>query len=355
MPPAQSKVFFPETVETYGLDLTQTDKDHLAQLYALRQIDPCGFVDSKALEVNGHKDFSYTYTAAHAIAVEGVSPVFPIGGDGCTIAFPSMKVGLELWLVPGERRGNDSQFSPDPAHAGVMKRTSMCTFRAPIPLTGLAGAPVSMRDPVIEVSPVNVTDGLWAFDDTSRCELAGVIAGGIAAHIEANGVPVHSDKSSTATRFLTADPCAAASDVDSVGFTWREPNPEAQWPTTWRHPGVCEFLREKAADNPAARSAIVKYGLAVWSDGVVESPSGKVPVRSEQDGVQLLDFSSDVSPTCSVVAKTDVSIAPVNVGTGAPELASPTPVVSVWLHVPAGENCGDMAKRVALAAVQRAS
>ncbi|MGW4099115.1 hypothetical protein [Mycobacterium sp. NPDC004974] len=353
--PDQSKVFFPGTVQTYGLDLTPTDQDHLAELYALRQIDPCGFVDRKALEDNGHKDFSYTYTAAHAIAVEGVSPVFPIGGDGCTIAFPSMTVGLELSVAAGERRGNDMQFSPDPAHPGVMQRTSMCTFRAPIPLTGLEGAPASMRDPVLEVTPINIADGRVEFDDSALCELGGVIAGGVAAHVEASGVPVHSDKSSSATRFLTADPCTAAADVHAVSFKWWEPNPEAQWPTTWRHPSVCELQRERAADGPAARSAIVKYGLAVWSDDVVQSPSGNVPVRSEQDGVQLLDFSSAESPSCSVIAKTDVTIEPTDVRTGAPDLAPSIPVVSVWLNAPAGENCGDNAKRVALAAVQRAS
>lgn len=353
--PDQAKVFFPGTVQTYGLDLTPTDRNHLAELYALRQIDPCGFVDRKTLEDDGHKDFSYTYTAAHAIAVEGASPVFPIGGDGCTIAFPSMEVGLELSVAPGERRANDMQFEPDPAHPGVMTRTSMCTFRTPIPLTALEGAPASMRHPVLEVTPINIADGRVEFDDTAMCELGGLIAGGVAAHVEAHGVPVHADKSSTATRFLTADPCAAAADVLAVEFRWWEPNPEAQWPTTWRHPGVCEFLWEKAADNPAARSAIVKYGLAVWSADVVESMSGTVPVRSEQDGVQLLDFSSDDSPSCSVIAKTGLSIEPVDVGTGAPDLASPTPVVSVWLHAHAGENCGDSAKRVAVAAVKRAS
>lgn len=352
--PDQSKVFFPGTVATYGLDLTPIDRDHLAELYALRQIDPCGFVDRKSLEGNGHKDFSYTYTAAHAIAVEGVSPVFPIGGDGCTIAFPSMAVGLELSVAAGERRANDMQFGPDPAYPGVMQRTSMCTFRAPISLTALEGAPASMRNPVLEVTPIKIADGRVEFDDTAMCELGGVIAGGVAAHVEKNGVPVHSDKSSTTTRFLTADPCAAAADVHAVGFKWWEPNPEAQWPTTWRHPSVCELLRDKPADGPAARSAIVKYGLAVWSDDVVESPSGKVPVRSEQDGVHLLDFSSADSPSCSVIAKTDLTIAPTDVGTGAPDLVPPTPVVSVWLHAPAGENCGDRAKRVALAAVKRA-
>ncbi|WP_234792635.1 hypothetical protein [Mycolicibacterium fortuitum] len=350
----QSKTFFPGTVQTYGLDLTPTDRDHLTELYALRQMDPCGFFDRKTLEDNGHKDFSYTYTAAHAIAVEGVSPRFPIGGDGCTIAFPSMKVGLELSVAAGERRANDRQFDPDPAHPGVMKRTSMCTFRAPIPLSVLDGAPASMRDPMLEVTPINIADGRVNFDDTVMCELGGVIAGGVAAQIDANGVPVHSDKSSTAARFLTADPCAAAADVHAVGFEWWQPSPEAQWPTTWRHPSVCEFLGEKSADRPATRTAIVKYGFTVWSDDVVESPSGNLPVRSEKDDVELLDFSSADSPSCTVVAKTDLSIEPATVGTGAPDLAPPTPVVSVWLHTPAGENCADRAKTVALAAVQRA-
>src|SRR4051812_19237393 len=73
--PDQSRVFFPATVDGYGLTLTQTDRDHLAELYALRQIDPCGFVDQQTPgfvdrvppALQGHKDYSYNYTAITGI------------------------------------------------------------------------------------------------------------------------------------------------------------------------------------------------------------------------------------------------------------------------------------------------
>ncbi|MGA5541307.1 hypothetical protein ACPCIR_05590 [Mycobacterium sp. NPDC051198] len=353
MPPDQSKVFFPGTVQTYGLDLTPTDRDHLAELYALRQIDPCGFVDRKALEDNDHKDFSYTYTAVPWIETGGNSPIATLGGDGCTIAFPANKMGLELAVRPGESRWNDPQFKPDPAHPGVINEGSPpCTFRVALPLTRLPGAPASMRDPMLEVSAAKVTDGQREPGDPSLCDLGGTIAGNIAALVEQRGVPVYSDGNSYAARFLTADPCDTAQDLPAVGFIWKEPNPQAQWPTTWRHPGVCNLQLDKTGGAPA--TAVVKHGLVKWSDSVLDMPWGEDPERSERDGTELFDFSSYLAPGCFVIAKTGQSIEPVGVGTGAPDLSASTPVVTVRLNATAGENCGDMAKQVALAGVQRA-
>lgn len=351
--PDQSKVFFPGTVETYGLDLTPTDRDHLAERYALRQIDPCGFVDQKTLEGNGHKDFSYTYSSVSWIETGANSPIATLGGEGCTVRFPATKAGLELLVRPGEVRWNDSQFSSDPAHRGVLGTTPPgCTFRVPLPLAGLTGAPESMRDPVVEVSAVDVTDGRRNSEDTELCELGGAVADEIAAHVEANGVPVHADKSSTATRFLTADPCAAAADLHAVGFEWWEPKPEAQWPTTWRHPGVCELQLDPAAGE--STTAVVKYGLVKWSDDIVKMPWSPESQRSEQDGVTLFDVGRSSGPDCYVIANTNRSIEPVTVGTGAADLVASTPIVTVRVNAPTAGNCAGRAKEAALRAVQRA-
>lgn len=353
-PPDQSGVFFPATVDTDGLALSQTDRDHLAELYALRRIDPCGFVDQKTVVANGHKDFSYTYTAVHEISDGGVSPLFPLGGDGCTVALPATKAGVALEIIPGEPRGTDAQFSPDPTHPSVSKRvTPMCRYRAPIPLASMAGAPASMRDPMVEISPVSVGDGRWEFDDTSLCGLAEAIAAGIAAQIQERGIPVHSADSSSATRFLTSDPCAAAVELHAVGLDWHEPSPDAQWPTTWRHPGVCNLRLQPDNRSPASATAVVRYGLAAWTDNILQPSSGKAATRSDHDGIELYDFSSGSDTGCLVVAKSAQHIEPVKVGSGAPELVASTPVVTVRLNAPAGASCTDTAAPAALAAEKR--
>ncbi|HOW95119.1 MAG TPA: hypothetical protein PLF91_11580, partial [Mycolicibacterium fallax] len=62
--PDQSAVFFPGPADSYGVTVDQTDREHLAQLYALRQIDPCGFVAAEAFPDRTqpalHGDYSYT-------------------------------------------------------------------------------------------------------------------------------------------------------------------------------------------------------------------------------------------------------------------------------------------------------
>ncbi|OHU93326.1 hypothetical protein [Mycobacterium talmoniae] len=358
-PPDQSTVFFPTTLDTYGLNLTQVDRDHLAELYALRQIDPCGFVDPQILTANNHKDFSYTYSAVSEIeeAPASVSPVAPLGGDACTIAFPSTQTGLSLQVLSGEPRLNDQWFSPDSSHPGLTTRTSPCMFRAALPLTGLAGAPKSMRDPVIEVDRVNITNGWLDFDDTSLCPLAEAIAADVAAHARQNGVAVYAaDRGAVAAKFLTSDPCAAAADLHAVGFVWKEPNPEAQSPTTWRHPGVCDLEFGDTTTDPDVLYAVVKYGLAAWSDTMITSNYLRPLSRSEQDGVALFDFTSDSEDGCGtfVVAKATVRIDPVRSGSGA-DLTAPTPVVTVKLTTPAGEDCAETAKQAALAAIKRAT
>lgn len=350
-PPNQSGVFFPATVDTYGLALSQTDRDHLAELYALRQIDPCGFVDPKTVADNGHKDFSYTYTAAHEISDGGTPPLFPLGGDGCTVALPGAKTGLSLEIIPGESRATDVQFSPDPAHANVSKRIMpMCRYRAPIPLTSMAGAPASMHDPLVEISPISIVDGRWEFDDTSLCGLAEAIAAGIAAHLQEHGIPVHSGNSSLG-KFITSDPCAAAVDLHAVGFDWHDPNPEAQWPTTWRHAGVCKVhLPSGGLDSV---TGVVRYGLEASIGNSLDPSSGQTLERSVYDGIELYDFSS--APDCFVVAKSALRIEPINVGSGAHSLATSTPVVTVRLSAPAGASCIDAAAPAAVAAVKRAT
>ncbi|MGV0737536.1 hypothetical protein ABQF35_11080 [Mycobacterium syngnathidarum] len=350
--PDQSGAFFPATVDTYGLNLAQVDRDHLAELHALRQIDPCGFVDQQTLAANGHPDFSYTYTGVPSIESSGNSPIAPLGGDGCSIAFPSAKAGLALQVLPGEPRWNDAQFSPDPEHPGVTRQAAAaCTFRVTLPLTSLAGAPPSMRDPMLEIAPANVADNTMSSDVTSECQITEVLADAIAARVKDAGVPPHTDGTSPVARFLSGDPCAAAADLPATGFIWKEPNPTAQWPTTWRHPGVCNLQLNETDHGPS--SAVVKYGLVNWSDDILAMPWGEDPARDEQDGVALFDFSSYLAPGCLVIAKADLGVEAVQIGAGAPGLVPSTPVVTVRLNGPEGGNCADTAKQVALNAVKR--
>lgn len=350
----QSAVFFPATVDTYGLNLSQVDRDHLAELHALRQIDPCGFVDQQTLAANGHPDFSYTYTAVPSIESSGSSPIAPLGGYGCNIAFPSAKAGLALQVLPGEPRWNDAQFSPDPQHPDVTKQAApACTFRVALPLTNLAGAPPSMRDPLLEVMPANVADNTMNSDVTSECQIIEALADAVAARVEDAGVPVHSAQTSPVARFVSGDPCAAAADLPVTGFIWKEPNSTAQWPTTWRHPGVCNLQLNETENGPA--SAVIKYGLVNWSDDILTMPWGEEPGRDEQDGVALFDFSSYLAPGCLVIAKAGLDVEPVQIGAGAPGLVSSTPVVTVRLNGPVNGDCADTAKQVSLNAVKRAS
>lgn len=353
--PNQSSAYFPAAVDTYGFALSQTDRDHLTELYALRRVDPCGFIDPKTLASKGHEDFSYTYTAVHEINDDSVPPLFPLGGDGCTVAIPGTKTGLSLQIMPGEPRASDTQFSPDPAHRHVSKRaTPTCGFRVSIPLASVPGAPASMRNPMLEISPINVADGRWEFHDTSLCDLAEAIAAGIETQIQERGIPTRSGEPSSAAMFLTKDPCESAVDLHAVGFDWREPNTEAQWPTTWRHPGVCNLRLQPDGNDRAPATAVIRFGLAAWSDSVLQPISGRPPIRSELDGVTLFDFSDPTAPDCFVVAKTNLRVEPVNVGPGAPEIIPPTPVVTVRLNTPAGTTCADTATHAALAAAKRA-
>ncbi|MFD6199386.1 hypothetical protein ACFWE3_22055 [Mycobacteriaceae bacterium NPDC060252] len=349
--PDQSKVFFPGAVDTYGVNVSPTDRDHLIELHALRQIDPCGFVDQKTLTTNGHGDYSYTYTATRVIG-EG-SPIAPIGGDGCTIAFPSTKMALDMRVIPGEERANDSQFSPDAAHPGVTKRSSpMCTLRVELPLTKLAGAPATMRDPLVEVTPVHVSDGYGDFEDVSLCQLGEAVAVHVSAQVRGSGTPVYPSMGSAVAKFLTSDICAAAADLHAVGFAWKEPAPEAQWPVTWRRPGVCNLRPGEGGSS----SAVVKQGLAVWADGVFfqagDNPRLEDLPRTEQDGIELYDLSRE--NYCFVAAKGSTAVMPVAVGSGAPELVSPTPVIVVNMSAPEGMSCAEEAKSVALNAMKRA-
>jgi hypothetical protein len=229
-------------------------------------------------------------------------------------------------------------------------------FRASLPLTAMAGAPKNVRDPVIEVSPTQVTTGGQILDDASLCRLAEAMADALAAQVRQRGIPVYSDHDSVAARFLTSDPCAAAVELHAVGISWKEPRPEAQYPTTWRHPGVCSLQLTQADSGPASSSAVVRYGLAAWFDSMVTSAYGTVPSRGEQDSVTLFDITTnDETAGCQsfVVAKTQLSIEPIKVGSGATDLGPETPVVTVRLRTPPGGDCADIAKQAALAAVKR--
>lgn len=350
--PQEPNVFFPGNIDTYGLNLSQTDRDHLTELHALRQLDPCAAVDAKTLESNGHKDFSYTFAGTHSLG-EG-SPLAPIYADICAVAFPDAAMGIALSVLPGETRANDNQFTADPSVEGVTKRTSpLCSYRATLPLTGLSGAPKTMRDPLIEVTPINISSYEWDFNDTSLCQTAEAVAGQVAARAREKSFPVFTDRSAAAAKFVTADPCAAATDLHAIGFVWKEPSPEAQWPSTWRHPSVCNLQLTGAADDPNSTRAIVRSGFAIWSDRILfDSRVGdSIPadqVRSEQDGVELFDLSSPDS--CLVIGKGSAAVEPTKVGAGAAELVAPTPVVSVRMS---GANCAETTRQAVVAAIKR--
>lgn len=350
----QSSSFFPAAVDTYGLDLDKSDRDRLRELHALRQIDPCGFVNRKLLADNSYRDFTYTYSTVVAIDSGGRSPVAPLGGQGCLIAFPSSPVGLGIRLLPGELRWNDAQFSPDPTHPGMTTTSTWgCAYRVSLPLTQLAGAPGAMRDPNIEVFPADIADNSINLDDTSRCALAEQVAAGIATQIPERGIPVHSADSAMQVKALTADPCSVAPELRAVGFSWDEPRPDAQWPTTWRHPGVCHLRIDNAGGESRTASAVVKVGLAAWSSSVVDVPWGESPAHSEQDGVEYFTFSA-YAP-CLVIAEAGAAVEPVKIGSAAPELQAPTPVVAVRLRMPQGSNCADLAQQAARTAIGHAT
>ena len=343
----QSETFFPSTVEFYGLDHTDTDREHLRELHALRQIDPCGLVDEEALTAEGRGDFSYTPTPLHTIYPDVGSPVQPLGGNGCTIAFPYTPVGLSLEVLPGEPTGIDTEFRA--SGSGVEKNDALCIFRVRLPLMELAGAPSSMDDPRIQIAAENIAEGGFVHRDPNMCGLAEAVAASVARQVGEHGVPTYATESSEAARFLTADPCAAATNLDAVGVTWREPNPMSQFPTTWRHPSVCNLK----LDGGTA-SAVVTYGVTAWSDDLAQSNSQK-PDRTERDGVALTSFGSNSAQHCFVLAKSNNTLTPAAVGSGAPELSAPTPVVTVQLTVPNGQTCIDTAQDTALAALKRAS
>lgn len=368
--PDQSAGFFPATVDTYGLAVTQTDRDHLAELYALRQIDPCGFVqrqtpgfvDGPAPALHGRTDYSFGYSAEGGVSIGPI--LHPLGGAGCLVALPATKMGLLLQVLPGDPdRYGDALLTPDPSYPGVLKSTSWgaCVFRVGLPLTGLAGAPKSMRDPVVQLTSTDVERPRWNADDTSLCPLAEALAGDIAAYVRDKGVPVHAGRRDTAAKFLTGDPCAAAPELQAVGFTWHDPPAKVQFPTTWRHPGTCQLRLTQADSYPQARSAVVKYGLVIWSDetvtGIADQTPGRAIVRSEHDGMTLFEVTGGNETGCysDVVAKTYSAIEPVTVGTGAPGLRPATPVVTVHLSGPAGSDCGETARQTAVAAVKRAA
>jgi hypothetical protein len=368
--PDQSKVFFPATVDTYGLTLAQTDRDHLAELYALRQIDPCGFVDQQTPgfvdrpppALHSHKDYSYTY-ADGAIDLGPIGPgLDPVGGDSCLIALPATKMGLVLAVWPGDPdRYGDDTFSPDPSHPGVARSTTWgrCVFRVALPLTGLTGAPKSMRDPVLQVDVINLETHRWNVNDTSLCGLAEALAGDIAGLVRDKGIPVHAGHGGTAAKFLTGDPCATAPDLRAVGFIWHDPPSRVQYPTTWRHPGICNLRLTKADNGSKGPSAVVKYGLVAWSDKIIDEISGETPgsvlTRGARDGVTLFDFTRNYETGCwsYVLARTNLHIEPIVVGAGAPGLPTSTPMVTIRLDTPAGSNCSEIAKQAALAAVKR--
>src|SRR6185437_376215 len=154
--------------------------------------------------LQNRKDYSYNYTASGGVFIG--DRLHPIGGDACGIAFASTKMGLSLEIRPGDGdRYGDDTFGPDSSHPGVMRSTTWgkCMFRVVLPLSGMTGAPKSMRDPSVQVTPMNVADETWNLDDTSLCSLAEALAADIAARVRDGGVPVHARHRSTAAKFLT--------------------------------------------------------------------------------------------------------------------------------------------------------
>lgn len=229
----QSTVFFPGAGDSYGVAVDQTDRDHLTELAALRKIDPCGFVaaenagradDGRA--ALGGRAYSYTYNAVSNLLVGG-DRLHTLGGNACAVALSDSKIGLLLTVNPGDPQGytGSTPLTPDPEHPGVTKTTSWgkCTYRVRLPLTAMAGAPPSMQDPMLQVTPMS--DGTWELEDTSRCDLAGALAGDAAALVSNRGVPVFTDKASAAAWYLSSDPCAAAEDLSAQRFRWDDPPP----------------------------------------------------------------------------------------------------------------------------------
>ncbi len=353
----QAAVFFPGTVDTFGLTAGQADRDHLAELAALRRIDPCGFVNPNTLSANSRADASYAPSAARAVVATGLSPIAPLGGDACTVAFPGTTTGLELRILPGEPRWNDAQFAPDPSDPAVLKMSApACGYRVEIPLNELAGAPGSMRNPVVEISPVDISGGSTEVDAAPVCQVASALATNAASTVGHNGIPVRGSGTSTGADMLTLDPCRAAPQLHAEGFIWKEPSAAAQMPTTWRHPGVCNLSLSANTGELASSSAVVKIGLVAWSDNVLAVPWGERPKSNKRDGVELFDYSDKyLGAGCLVVAKPDATIAPNVVGTAAPALTAPSPVATVRISAPEGSNCVDTAEKAALAVLNRSS
>ena len=348
-PTGQSAVFFPGAPDTYWVPADQTDRDHLTELGALRRIDACGFVDPRVLTEAGHPDFSYGRSAARWIEPGMRGQVAPISPEACLIALPDNPLGVQLAVRAGESTATDDQFHPDPAHPVPTRRSAPCQARVPLPLAGMTGAPAGMRDPVLEVSLAAVRYDQTPRGDDPLCALVGSVADAAAAAVRDSGVPAYSGDSRLA-RFATADPCAAARDVAAVGFIWWEPRPAAQVPATGRHPSVCDLRTGGAAGDPAAPTAVIKYGLVNWSDEATRDPSGQTPQRTERGGVTLYSYPA---PGCRVVARAGSTIAPTVVGNGA-GLAAATPVATVALSGPADDSCLLTAERAALAALGRA-
>lgn len=345
--PDPSAVFFPGHLADYGMTLTPTDRDNLAELYALRRIDPCGFLDGQALP--GHPDFSYTYGSSKRAAPTSVGPIWPLNWGSCRVALPGSTVELGLWVLPGERQFSDRFYQRDQSRPGVWTSDTpgwQCQLRVELPLAELAGAPASMRNPMLLVGPMS-TDGSVNIDDTSLCALSDEFAGQLADRVRDDGAPSYPNRWPPAETLLTADPCAAAVDLDAIGFDWHEPKPEAQYNTSWRRPNVCS-LRTTDERGPGA---VVKYALLDWSDTVLDVPWADTATRAEQDGVELFTLGAD---SCQVVARLNTAAPAITkVGANAPDMAAPTPAVVVSKSGEPGE-CQATARAVAVAAAKRA-
>ncbi len=362
----QSTVFFPGAGDSYGVAVDQTDRDHLTELAALRKIDPCGFVaaenagradDGRA--ALGGRAYSYTYNAVSNLLVGG-DRLHTLGGNACAVALSDSKIGLLLTVNPGDPQGytGSTPLTPDPEHPGVTKTTSWgkCTYRVRLPLTAMAGAPPSMQDPMLQVTPMS--DGTWELEDTSRCDLAGALAGDAAALVSNRGVPVFTDKASAAAWYLSSDPCAAAEDLSAQRFRWDDPHPGSQWPTTWRHPGTCQLDLGTADSGPDVRLAVIRRGLAIWPQlaaDLVEPGTGQPAAKTQRYGIDLYSLSSGGDQSCKgfVVAKAADVLPVVNVGGGAPGLSAPTPTIVVDLIARGGANCNEVATTAAVAAMKR--
>ncbi|MCV7191724.1 hypothetical protein [Mycolicibacterium brumae] len=344
----QSAVFFPGDLADYGMTLTRTDRDHLAELYALRQIDPCGFLDGQTL--SGHPDFSRTYGSATAVEPGGVGPIWPLNWGSCRVALPGSTVDLGLRLLPGEKQFSDDFYQPDPTRPGVWTSDApgwRCQVRVELPLTALSGAPASMRNPTLLIGAMAANGGL-DLDDTSLCALSDELAGRLATVVRDEGVPAYPNSPSAPERFLTADPCAAATELGAATLSWWEPAPAAQYPTSWRHANVCDL---RATTDQRGPGAVVKYGLVIWSDTVLDVPWGDTATRTEQDGVELFTLADH---SCLVVARLNTAAPAIaKVGANAPDMVAPTPVVVVSVSGNSGQ-CQADAQTIAVAAAKRA-